>query len=155
MKLVRIKPYDPRRKRVTRRYHVRGVLFREENGWYKVDDEFAEFLSKQSHDSADPEAPTIFDVCEPDEAEAIDFKEQQRNVRATAANAEVVTAKEAVAKPKEFEVKPAMIDPDPEGLEVENDDEAENVGRVSASSATRSKVITTNDVRQPAARKRR
>ena len=35
--LVRLKPYDPRRGFVLRRYTYRGIKFHEERGWYRVD----------------------------------------------------------------------------------------------------------------------
>ena len=42
--LVRLKPYDPRRGHVLRRYTYAGIKFQEERGWYRVERPVAEYL---------------------------------------------------------------------------------------------------------------
>lgn len=42
--LVRLKPYDPRRGHVLRRFTYAGIKFQEERGWYRVERPVAEYL---------------------------------------------------------------------------------------------------------------
>ena len=42
--LVRLKPYDPRRGHVLRRYTYAGIKFHEERGWYRVSKDVAAYL---------------------------------------------------------------------------------------------------------------
>ena len=42
--LVRLKPHDPRRGHVLRRYTYRGIKFHEERGWYRVEKPVADYL---------------------------------------------------------------------------------------------------------------
>ena len=39
---VRLKPYDPRRGYVLRRYTYRGIKFQEERGWFRVPKDVAD-----------------------------------------------------------------------------------------------------------------
>ena len=77
--LVRLKPYDPRRGHVLRRY-VRRHQVPGGAGWYRVE-AVAEYLracagSRRSH------APLAFDVCTEAEAKALDAGEQRREGQA-------------------------------------------------------------------------
>lgn len=66
--LVRLKPNDPRRGCVLRRFTYRSIKFHEERGWYRVDKEVAEYLRGVRQVPGDKHAPLAFDVCT--EAEA-------------------------------------------------------------------------------------
>lgn len=66
--LVRLKPYDPRRGHVLRRYTYAGIKFQEERGWYRVERPVAEYLRAVREVPSDRYAPLAFDVCT--EAEA-------------------------------------------------------------------------------------
>jgi hypothetical protein len=84
--LVRLKPYDPRRRHVLRRYTYNGVKFHEERGWYRVAGDDAEYLRGVHQLAHDPHSPPAFDVCTDEEARALDDKEKretQVRVRAT------------------------------------------------------------------------
>lgn len=75
MKLIRIKPYNPKIGNVLRRYNLNGYTFEVERGWYKVDDDVAEYL-KGVHQHVELEhSPLAFDVCTEEEAAAIDDRE--------------------------------------------------------------------------------
>jgi hypothetical protein len=61
--LVRLKPYDPRRGHVLRRYTYAGIKFQEERGWYRVERPVAEYLRAVREVPTDRYAPPAFDVC--------------------------------------------------------------------------------------------
>jgi hypothetical protein len=88
--LVRLKPYDKRRRHVMRVY-VHGPSskkFEERKGWYKVDSELAEYLAEIPQIEGDEDAPRAFDVATPAEAAKIDERERKvRERRALAAEA--------------------------------------------------------------------
>ena len=42
--LVRLKPYDPRRGCVLRRFTFAGIRFQDERGWYRVEKRIGEYL---------------------------------------------------------------------------------------------------------------
>jgi len=86
--LVRLKPYDPRRGHVLRRYAHRGIRFLVEHGWYRVDREVADHLRTARQVDADPHSLLAFDVCTEDEARQIDTTEQARE-RATRATDDI------------------------------------------------------------------
>ena len=74
--LVRLKPYDPRRGFVLRRFTYAGIKFHEERGWYRVDTAVADYL-RSVHESPESDfTPLAFDVCTDDEAKAIDAREE-------------------------------------------------------------------------------
>lgn len=74
--LVRLKPYDPRRGCVLRRFTYRGIKFHEERGWYRVDKEVAEYLRGVRQVPGDKHAPLAFDVCTEAEAQALDAEHE-------------------------------------------------------------------------------
>jgi len=86
--LVRLKPYDPRRGHVLRRYAHRGIRFLVEHGWYRVDADVADHLRTARQVDADPHSLLAFDVCTEDEARQIDTTEQARE-RATRATDDI------------------------------------------------------------------
>ena len=85
--LVRLKPHDPRRGHVLRRFTYRGIKFQEERGWYRVEEDVAVYLRDVRQVASDEHAPLAFDVCTPDEAKALDSKDKEATVtRKTAAD---------------------------------------------------------------------
>lgn len=86
-KLVRVKPYAPKRGQLVRRIVFRGNLYRGDRGWYEVDDTTAEALSKLEQPASSlyngPRQP-IFDVADVVQAEQIEEAEE-RQQRATPA----------------------------------------------------------------------
>jgi hypothetical protein len=93
--LVRLKPYDKRRRHVMRIY-VHGPTskkFEERKGWYKVDPELAAYLAEIPQIEGDEDAPRAFDVATPAEAAKIDERERKvRERRALAAEANDLTS---------------------------------------------------------------
>jgi len=79
--LVRLKPHDPRRGHVLRRFTYRGIKFHEERGWYRVDKAVADYLRGVRQTASDEHAPLAFDVCTPDEAKALDAEAKAASVR--------------------------------------------------------------------------
>ncbi len=73
--LVRLKPYDPRRGHVLRRYTYAGIKFQEERAWYRVEKAVAEHLRSVRQVPSDEYAPLAFDVCTEVEARALEAKE--------------------------------------------------------------------------------
>lgn len=73
--LVRLKPYDPRRGHVLRRYSFRGILFSAARGWFRVTEEVAEHLRGVHQRDHNPHSPLAFDVATEDEAKAIDQRD--------------------------------------------------------------------------------
>lgn len=75
--LVRLKPYDPRRGYVLRRYTFAGIRFQAERGWYRVDKRVADHLLTVRTMHGDPHAPVAFDVCSEAEARAMEASEAE------------------------------------------------------------------------------
>lgn len=73
--LVRLKPYDPRRGHVLRRFTYAGIKIHEERGWYRVSKDVAEYLRGVHQIPGESYAPLAFDVCTDDEAKALDTRE--------------------------------------------------------------------------------
>ena len=105
--LVRLKPYDPRRGFVLRRYTYRGIKFHEERGWYRVDKDVAEYLRAVRQIPSDEHAPLAFDVHTEAEAKALDADEAKAEARkrasspveaSTTTTAELEASKSAPAK---------------------------------------------------------
>jgi hypothetical protein len=85
--LVRLKPFDPRRGQVLRRFTHAGIKFHGERGWYRVEKRVADYLRTVRQQLVDPHSPPAFDVCTEDEAKAMDTKEREAaNERKTAAD---------------------------------------------------------------------
>ncbi|MDM7916706.1 MAG: hypothetical protein QUU85_15790 [Candidatus Eisenbacteria bacterium] len=85
--LVRLKPLDPRRGNVLRRFTYQGIKFHEERGWYRVAKAVADYLRSVHQQPADPHSPLAFDVCTEEEARAAEAKEKEaQNARKTAAD---------------------------------------------------------------------
>ena len=60
-KLVRLKPHDPKKGHVIRRYTAFSIRFEEARGWYKVADEVAAYLGTVRPSlSVSPHSPGIF-----------------------------------------------------------------------------------------------
>ena len=75
--LVRLKPFDPRRGQVLRRYTYAGIKFQEERGWYRVERSVAEYLRAIREVPTDRYSPLAFDVCTEAEAKAIEEGESE------------------------------------------------------------------------------
>jgi hypothetical protein len=83
--LVRLKPYDPRRKFVLRRYVYAGIHFLVTRGWERVPKNVADYLRAVRQMEFDPYSPPAFDVCTEGEAAALEKREREAaNVRRTA-----------------------------------------------------------------------
>jgi hypothetical protein len=94
--LVRLKPFDPRRSYVLRRYTYAGIKFHEERGWYRVEKQIADYLRTVRQQQADAHAPLAFDVCSAEEAKALDMREKDAATDRKAATDEI---KLSVARP--------------------------------------------------------
>ncbi len=75
--LVRLKPYDPRRGHVLRRFTYAGIKFQPERGWYRVEKAVAEYLRGVRQQSADQYSPFAFDVCTDTEATALEARDAE------------------------------------------------------------------------------
>jgi hypothetical protein len=113
--LVRLKPLDPRRKFVLRRYAYAGIHFHEARGWHRVEPEIAEHLRGARQMEFDAYSPPAFDVCTEEEAQAIDARERAAaGLRRTALEAVPLS----VARPGAGEVTTDDLrfdDADPDG----------------------------------------
>jgi hypothetical protein len=72
--LVRLKPFDPRRGNVLRRFTHAGIRFEDERGWYRVEAPVAGYLRTVRQRAVDEQSPLAFDVCTEDEARALDAR---------------------------------------------------------------------------------
>lgn len=98
MKLVRLKPYDPKRGHVIRRYTVYSIRFEERRGWYRVEDEVAEYLKTVHQIYGDEYSPNAFDVCTEEEANQIDVEEKKKaEERARAGEPNIVRPRDATS----------------------------------------------------------
>jgi hypothetical protein len=77
-KLVRLKPHDPKKGHVIRRYTAFGVRFEEARGWYKVSDEVAAYLGSVHQRPGDDDSPLAFDVCTEEEAQRLEAAEKKK-----------------------------------------------------------------------------
>ena len=75
--LVRLKPYDPRRKFVLRRYVYAGIHFLVTRGWERVPKAVADYLRDVRQKEFDPYSPPAFDVCTEAEAKALEKRERE------------------------------------------------------------------------------
>lgn len=98
--LVRLKPYDPRRGCVVRRYTYRGIKFQDTHGWYRVDRKVADYLRSVRQVPTDEHSPLAFDVCLPDEALAIDARENEAANPRKAATDEIQVSTARPEEPK-------------------------------------------------------
>jgi len=90
-KYVRLKPYNPHLGQVLRRLSVGGRLFREEQGWYIVDDATAVMLSKFRQIEADPRSPAAFDIGTKREALVMEREERKaRRIKARVQEAQAM-----------------------------------------------------------------
>ena len=103
MKLVRLKPYAPKKGNFLRRYTAFSVRFDESRGWYRVTDEVAEYLKGVHQISGDEDSVLAFDVCTEAEGKAIDEAEKKKaEERAKAAQpniADITTVDVSKARP--------------------------------------------------------
>ena len=72
---ARIKNYDPRSGQLTRRYTYQGKRFDCDVGWYRVGRAMGQELAEITHPAS---GVAVFDVCEADEAEALDKKDSKQ-----------------------------------------------------------------------------
>lgn len=86
---VRLKPYDPRRGHVLRRYTYRGIKFQEERGWFRVPKDVADYLRAVHQVPGDEHSPLAFDVCTEAEAKGVDAKEKESAVTRKTASDEI------------------------------------------------------------------
>jgi hypothetical protein len=166
--LARLKPYNEKKRHLTRVYMIDGARFFSERGWYEVSDALGEKLKVLHQDYHDDDSPMLFDVCTPEQAEKIDEKESavvetkasarrpaqaeiRRRVQSltnaesgdmTSDDVKTPKAEQPMLDPEEGKEQPPMLDPDPEGKELSEDDEDEGravaVGRVAPATSGRS-----------------
>ena len=93
--LVRIRPRDPHRGHVLRRFVYQGIRFEEGKGWYRVSPEVGEYLRDTRQRAYDSRSPLAFDVCTEAEAKALDAQETEASKPARPADkAREVSARE-------------------------------------------------------------
>jgi hypothetical protein len=98
-KLVRLKPHDPKKGHVIRRYTAFGVRFEEARGWYKVSDEVAAYLATVHQRPGDDDSPLAFDVCTEEEAQRLEAAEKRKaEERARAAEPNVAQPYDITAR---------------------------------------------------------
>jgi len=133
---VRIRP--GRKGFKVKRYCYKGTIYDAVRGWYRVPQHLAEELAELHQDEYDEESPMLFDVVTQERAAEIDENEKAAVERATAAapnqvepgrRRTVVTraGRERVGSgdlttadlPENQEREGAMLDPDPDGEELE------------------------------------
>jgi hypothetical protein len=111
--LVRLKPYDPRRGHVLRRYTYAGIKFQEERAWYRVEKIVADHLRAVRQVPTDEHAPLAFDVCTEAEAKALEARESDaaKFKRSATDDLKVVPARPAGALTSDDIPKPATAPP--------------------------------------------
>lgn len=98
-KLVRLKPYEPKKGHVLQRYTAFSIRFEERRGWYKVTDEVATYLGTVHQTPGDDDSPLAFDVCSEEDAqrmEAAEKKKAEDKARASEPHVTDVVAKDLV-----------------------------------------------------------
>ena len=110
--LVRLKPYDPRRGHVLRRYTYGGIKFQQERGWYRVERPVAEYLRKIHQLHTDCYSQPAFDVCTEAEAIALDAGESEATkIRRGASDADKVVAARTSVTTEDLVSKPTQQKP--------------------------------------------
>ena len=111
--LVRLKPFDPRRGHVLRRYTYAGIKFQEERGWYRVEKPVAEYLRAVREVPSDRHSPPAFDVCTEAEAKALEARESDaaKFKRSATDDLKVVPARPAGSLTSDDLPKPATAPP--------------------------------------------
>jgi hypothetical protein len=102
-KLVRLKPHDPKRGHVSRRYTAFSIRFEEARGWYKVSDEVAAYLATVHQTPGDEDSPLAFDVCTEEEAQRLETAEKKK------AEERARAAEPNVAQPHDVSVRSADL----------------------------------------------
>ena len=92
---IRLKPFNPRRGHMLRRFCFKGKVFHV-GRWYKVSESFAQQVSEIHQKANDEDSPYAFDVATEQQARAIEAKESAKEAteRKKINNAEVVSAQE-------------------------------------------------------------
>jgi len=104
--LVRLKPHDPRRGCVLRRFAYRGIKFHQERGWYRVEQAVADYLCAVRQVAGDEHSPLGFDVCTDDEAKALDAREKEGAVPRAAATDDIKVSEARMNGPIAAEDQP-------------------------------------------------
>ncbi len=102
-KLVRLKPHDPKKGHVIRRYTAFSIRFEEARGWYKVSDEVAAYLATVHQTPGDEDSPLAFDVCTDEEAQRLEAAEKKK------AEERARAAEPNVAQPHDVSVRSADL----------------------------------------------
>lgn len=154
--LARLKPFNERKGHLTRTYMVEGARFFVDRGWYEVTNDFGSKLKLLHQDHYDLDSPLLFDVCTAKEAEELEENERKVvEVKATprqpakaltrgetnklqARVRELTSPESGDLTSADVTTPPAMLDPDPEGKELDDsvaeEGRAVEVGRVAKSS---------------------
>jgi hypothetical protein len=77
-KLVRLKPYDPKKGHIIQRYTAFSTQFEERKGWYRVSDGIADYLATVHQVPNDEDAAFAFDVCTEEEAKRLEAAEKRK-----------------------------------------------------------------------------
>lgn len=85
-KLVRLKPFNPRRGYFMRSYTLQGIRIREEDGWHEVDDDLAEKFAQIHATPDNPDSPLGFDVM--DQSDALKYEAEQKRLAQQKATAD-------------------------------------------------------------------
>ena len=94
-KLTRLKPFDPKKGHLIRRYTAFTTTFEEQKGWYRVSDHVAAYLATVHQFAHDEDSPLAFDVGTQEEAKRIDAAEKKKaEERARAGEPNVATARD-------------------------------------------------------------
>lgn len=78
---VRLKPFQPKKGQLLKRYTVFGIRFEGEKGWYTVDEDVAAYLKTVKQNNNDPDSKDAFDVCTQDEAMELDRQDRIDRMR--------------------------------------------------------------------------
>ena len=107
MMLVRLKPHEPRRGYVLRRFAFRGITFHADRGWYRVEKPVAEYLQTVRQEPADARSPLAFEVYTEREAKDLETREEtEAREKKRTVEAPTVEAREAPGDaPKERQAR--------------------------------------------------
>jgi hypothetical protein len=111
-RLVRLKPYDPRRGHVLRRFtYAAGIKFQVERGWYRVEKAVADYLCAVREVASDRHSPFAFDVCTEAEAKTLEATESEASKvkRSATDDLKVVPARPAGAVTTDDLPKPVTL----------------------------------------------
>jgi hypothetical protein len=121
--IVRIKPYNPRKGYVLKTYVFQGMLFSVDKGWYQPPQSVIDKLRYVHSKPDDLDSPLAFDICTPEEAEALMEEERRAELEKAEPDSPVRITRVTRSGSERVRRDDVMTTPDFDTDDSEDDDE--------------------------------